>query len=120
MTINYLLNFPLEFYAEFVRQHEYELSNQSLKQWLGDSLTWFLVTLVLGILVLWTAYFMLKKSPKRWWLYTTIASLPLLFLFTFVQPIWLAPLFDQFGPMQDKALEARILQLADRAGIEGS
>jgi hypothetical protein len=30
------------------------------------------------------------------------------------------PLFNKFGPMHDRALEARILAEADRAGIEGS
>ena len=37
-----------------------------------------------------------------------------------VAPIWIQPLFNKFGPMKDKALEAQILALADRAGIEGS
>ena len=36
-----------------------------------------------------------------------------------VTPIWIEPLFNKFGPMKDKALEAQILALADRAGIEG-
>jgi STE24 endopeptidase len=31
----------------------------------------------------------------------------------------IAPLFDDFGPMRDKALEGKILELAERAGIEG-
>jgi Zn-dependent protease with chaperone function len=43
----------------------------------------------------------------------------LIFL-NFIGPIWIAPLFDDFGPMHDKALEARILQLAGRAGIDGA
>ena len=37
-----------------------------------------------------------------------------------VTPIWIDPLFNKFGPMKDKGLEAQILALADRAGIEGS
>jgi Zn-dependent protease with chaperone function len=36
-----------------------------------------------------------------------------------VAPIWIEPLFNDFGPMKDKALEAKILSLAGRAGIEG-
>ena len=37
-----------------------------------------------------------------------------------VKPIWIDPLFNKFGPMKDKALERSILDLASRAGIEGS
>jgi Zn-dependent protease with chaperone function len=36
-----------------------------------------------------------------------------------VEPVWIAPQFDRFGPMRDQALEARIVALAERAGIEG-
>ncbi|HEY7444831.1 MAG TPA: M48 family metallopeptidase, partial [Vicinamibacterales bacterium] len=61
-----------------------------------------------------------KKSPSRWWLYTGLAAVPFLVLIIFVQPIWIDPLFNRFGPMKDKALEAQILQLAERSGIEGS
>jgi Zn-dependent protease with chaperone function len=38
----------------------------------------------------------------------------------FVQPVWIAPLYNDFMPMKDKALEAKIVSLAERSGIEGS
>jgi Zn-dependent protease with chaperone function len=37
-----------------------------------------------------------------------------------VAPVWIAPLFDEFGPMRDRTLEVRIHQLAARAGIPDS
>jgi Zn-dependent protease with chaperone function len=63
---------------------------------------------------------LLRRSPRRWWLYSALALVPFIVVANLVAPIWIAPLFNRFGPMQDKALEARILALADRAGIEGS
>ncbi|MGO8745648.1 MAG: M48 family metallopeptidase [Thermoguttaceae bacterium] len=36
-----------------------------------------------------------------------------------IAPIWIDPLFNRFGPMQDQELEAKILAEARRAGIEG-
>src|SRR5678816_3119904 len=85
----------------------------------SDQAANFGVTLVLGALVLWVPYLMLKWSPRRWWLYTAILAVPFIVFVQLIQPIWIDPLFNKFGPMQDKALEAEILQLADRAGIEG-
>src|SRR4029434_7918815 len=70
--------------------------------------------------VVWVQMRLLKKSPRRWWLYTGLAAIPFIVLVALVQPIWIDPLFNTFGPMKDKALEADILHLADRAGIEGS
>jgi STE24 endopeptidase len=119
-TVNYLLKLPLNYYQGFLREHEYGLSNQSFGQWFGDSLKSLMVMVVSGLLLVWIPYLLIKKSPQRWWLYAGIAAMPVMTLFMLVQPIWIAPLFNEFGPMQDKVLEAEILQLADRAGIDGS
>ena len=71
-------------------------------------------------LVLWIPYLLLRRSPKRWWLYAGLAAIPVATLVLVVTPIWVDPLFNDFGPMKDKALEARIVSQAQRAGIEGS
>jgi len=103
-----------------VRQHDYGLSNQTLRKWWTDPLTTLAVTCVAGGLFLWVPYLLLRKSPRRWWLYTAAAAIPFIVVANLVAPIWIAPLFNKFEPMRDKALEMRILALADRAGIEGS
>ena len=64
-------------------------------------------------------YLLLRKSPRRWWLYTSLLAVPFMFLAMLIAPIWIDPLFNRFGPMQDKTLEAKILAEAQRAGIEG-
>jgi len=118
--INFLIDFPLSYYQGFVRQHSYELSNQTFGKWFGDEIKSLVVGLVGGVLFLWVPYLLLKKSPKRWWLYTSILAVPFLFFFILISPIWISPLFNKFGPMNDKTLETKILALADKAGIEGS
>lgn len=74
----------------------------------------------IGVLFLWVPYTLLRRSPRRWWLYTGLLMIPFLFFVSLIAPIWIDPLFNRFGPMKDKALEANILRLADRAGIEES
>jgi len=111
---------PRAYYEEFVRQHAYGLSNQTLGKWWTDTLKSFAVSCIVGALVLWVPYLLLRKSPRRWWLYTGLAMIPFIVVGNLVAPIWIAPLFNKFEPMRDKALEAHILSMADRAGIEGS
>ena len=118
--IMFVIGLPLSYYEEYVRQHAYDLSNQTFGKWAGDSFKSLMVEIIIGFLFLWIPYLLLKKSPKRWWLYVGILAVPSLFLLIIVTPIWIAPLFNDFGPMKDKALEQRILALADKAGIEGS
>ncbi|MCC6796858.1 MAG: M48 family metallopeptidase [Candidatus Hydrogenedentes bacterium] len=118
--VNFLINLPLAYYAQFVRMHAFELSNQTFAKWILDAFKGLGVEIVAGILFLWVPYLLLKKSPKRWWLYTGLLMYVFYACIFIVKPVVIDPLFNDFGPMQDKALEQKILALADRAGIEGS
>lgn len=120
LLVLYVVSWPISFYAGYVRQHAYGLSNQTFLKWLTDSLISRGVLAVFGCLFLWVPYWLLHKSPRRWWFYTGLLMVPFLALILFVMPVWIDPLYNDFGPMKDKALEAKILALAKSAGIEGS
>lgn len=117
--LTWILDLPLAYYSGFVRQHAYGLSNQSFGKWFGDSLKSLAVGLAVLAVTLWIPYLLLKKSPRRWWLYTGIAIIPLIVAATWLSPIFIDPLYNDFGPMKNKQLEAQILATARRAGIEG-
>jgi len=119
-VISFVVSLPLDYYSQYVRQHSYDLSNQTFGKWLGDSFKELAISLVGGFLLLWIPYLVIRMSPRRWWLYTSLLAVPFMFLVMLIFPIWIAPLFNQFGPMKNQALEAKILALADRVGIEGS
>ncbi len=114
-----VLSLPLDYYEGFVRPHAYGLSDQTVAKWWSDEIKGVIVGCIGIALFLWIPYLLLRKSPRRWWLYSGLAAFPLLVLLLFITPIWIEPLFNKFGPMHDKALESQILALADRAGIEG-
>jgi Zn-dependent protease with chaperone function len=117
--VSFVLTLPWSYYTEFVRQHAYGLSNQTLGKWASDTVKGLLVGLVAGALFVWVPFLLLKKSPRRWWLYTSLAAIPFIVLMLLVTPVWIEPLFNEFGPMKDKMLEKDILALAEGAGIEG-
>lgn len=115
-----VLSLPLDYYGGYIRPHSYGLSNQTLGRWFQHYLIGTAISTAVGIILVWILYGIICKSPKRWWLYFGLLNFPLAIVLVFVQPIWIAPLFNKFGPMKDKHLEQKILQLAERAGIEGS
>jgi len=120
MAAHYLMEFPLNCYQGFFRQHAYGLSNQSFGRWLGNSLKRLAVDTTGLAAFLWLPYLLMRNSPRRWWFYTWIATTAATVLVVFITPLWIDPLFNHFGPLKNKALEAEILALAKRAGIEGS
>ena len=116
----FVVELPLSYYVGYLREHAYGLSDQRLGKWFADQLKGLAVSVVIGAATLWVPYLMLARSPRRWWLWTGALSLPFFLLAALVAPIWIAPLFNKFGPMKDKALESQVLALAERAGVEGA
>ncbi|MBI4556552.1 MAG: M48 family metallopeptidase [Candidatus Hydrogenedentes bacterium] len=120
MAINVVLELPLSFYVGYIRQHAYGLSNQSLSKWWMDFIKGFLVVALQGALFLWVPYLILRKSPRRWWLYTSLLVVPFICFQLLIAPVLIDPLFNEFSPMKNQELETDILSLAEQAGIEGS
>ena len=120
ILIQAIVFLPFAWYAGFVRQQAYGLSTETAGEWLADWGKGTAITVLIAALVLWIPYRLLRASPGRWWLWTGLLTAPLTVLAMIVAPLWIAPLFDEYGPMRDRALEARIHQLAARAGIPDS
>jgi len=119
LAAEFVLRLPLRYYASFARLHEYGLSTQPFGRWLGDEFKHLAVEIVGAALLLWVPYRLMARSSRRWWLYTGLLTLPLAWWMALITPVWIDPLYHDFGPMKDKALEARIDALARRAGIDG-
>jgi Zn-dependent protease with chaperone function len=115
-----LLRLPLDYYADYLRPRAYGLSIQSFDQWLHQAVLSLLIGTAAAVLFFWIPYLLLRKSPKRWWLYTAAASIPCMAFVMFVEPIAIDPLFHDFMPLADAQLEERITALAAQAGVHGS
>ena len=115
-----ILNFPLSYYIDFFRSHQYHLSTQTFARWFSVFLKSTVITGIMSLIFLSVFYLFIRKSPKRWWLYIGLLSIPVTIILQIIQPIWIDPLFNQYRSMKDKQLEKQILTLANRAGIEDS
>jgi Zn-dependent protease with chaperone function len=119
ILIYILLLLPLVYYGQFVLLHQYDLSNQSFARWLSNSAKGAAIQLLIGLAAGWIPFFIIKKSPRRWWLYLGLLVPLFLCFMLWIRPVLIDPLYYKFTPLQDRALEAKILGEAARAGIEG-
>src|SRR5262249_27673187 len=117
-TFLYVLDLPLHYLAGFMREHAYGLSDQTLAKWAGDNVKGFFIGAVICLVSLWVPYGLLRRAPRTWWLITGAMAVPYFFFLLLVTPIWIEPLFNHFGELQNKGLEQKIVRLAERAGID--
>jgi Zn-dependent protease with chaperone function len=77
----------------------YGQSVQGWGSWLWDQAKGLLVALVVAIPLVWLLYAILRKSPRRWWLWFWLALLPILVFLIFIAPVVIEPLFFAFTPL---------------------
>jgi STE24 endopeptidase len=115
-----LLALPLDFVRGYVVEHRFGLTDQTFAKWAIDQAIGLAVATFVTFVVVVCIYALIRRSPRRWWLYGGLLAIPFIFAMFLLEPIWVAPLFNTFGPMKDRALEAKIAALAERAGIGGA
>src|SRR6185295_8853035 len=114
--LNEVAGLPLGFYAGFVLERRYDLSNQTLGAWLTDQAKSFGIGLVLGGAAAGLLYWLIRLSPDRWWLTGGAAFTLMIVGLTNLAPVVLLPLFYSVKPLERDALRTRLLRLAERAG----
>ena len=108
--------FPIQ-YVSYTLSRTYHISTQTFGAWMKDEVIDFWVNFGLMVLIVTVLYWVMKKSPKKWWLYAWLLSVPFSLLLMFVQPVLIDPLYNDFYPLKNKELESKILELARSSQI---
>lgn len=114
-----LLEFPLDFYNGFVLAHQFGLSTQTLVGWASDWSKNSLIALVMNGLGWAGLYSLMRLVPHRWPIPAGALMMLLSVVLVLITPVLITPLFYKVQPLVDPALRARILTLAERAGMDG-
>jgi len=114
-----LLLLPFDFYSSYMLEHRFGLSTQGLASWFGDWGKGLAIVAALGVIVAWVFFTVVRRSPRRWWFYFWLASVPLVLAYILIEPYAIDPLFYHFTPLQktQPALVERIEAMMAHAGI---
>lgn len=109
---------PLSYYSGFHLEHKFGLSNETLTGWVKDKLKSLGLNLVLGILVVNIVYFLLRRSPDHWWVWTGVFLFFFGVILTNLFPVLILPLFYKLKPLDDAALTERLTRMAESVGAK--
>lgn len=118
--IDFLINLPLDYYGNFIVEHRFGLSNQSFFRWTEVTLKSFILNLVIYAAFLWFPFYIINRSPNRWWFYLGLISIPVYLFASFISPMYIDPIFNKYTAVEDKELEKEIKVLLKKADIEGA
>ncbi len=112
LVIDFVMDVPLSYYTDFVREHQYGLSNLSAGGWLTESLKSLMIGLVIAPLVISGLYAVIRKLGARWWIWATMGSFVLSVLLSMIVPVFLSPVFNDYKPLPDGPVRTAVLSLA--------
>jgi len=115
LAISKALGIGLEYYG-FRLERRFKLSTQRFESWLWDETKGFLVSMVLGAVVVELLYFTIRQWPQNWWLLAWVLFMVLFVLLAQLAPVVLFPIFYKFEPLEDEELRRRLVILGERAG----
>ena len=117
LGITTVLGLPLDMYGHHLSM-EYGQSVQGWASWFGDQAKFFGLALGVGGLLVMLLFWVIRKSPGRWWFWFWIPTMAAVVFGVFVAPVWIDPIFNKFEPLEktNPALVERLEQVVARGG----
>ena len=112
LIASFVLGLPFEIYSGFLREHRYGLSNLSFVHWLGEALISLGLSVVIGSVAISLLYAALRRAGAQWWAWATALTLALLLFLSFIEPLFVAPLFNDYKPLPDGPVRDALTSLA--------
>lgn len=115
--IQLLLNLPWSIYSTFVIEAKFGFNRTTPTIFLIDRAKGLLLSLIMGVPLLYLLFFVFSSSGAWWWLLSFIVVTLFQLSLVWIYPTLIAPLFNKFHPLETPELKDNIQRLVQRAGF---
>lgn len=113
-----VLGIPFDLFGAFRIEARYGFNTMTPRLWFVDFAKSQVIGSLLLAFTLAAAFWLIRWSPDRWWLWVW-AFMALFSLFMmFVSPYLIEPLFNKFEPVTEEGLEDDIRVMMEKAGLK--
>lgn len=112
IVIAFLIGFPITYYRDFVREHQYGMATQTFGPWFREQLIGLVVALIGVTILLMVLYAVFRRAPRTWWIWGTGVAVVFVLLGSLIAPIYIEPLFNTYKPLNDPTIRDPILAMA--------
>jgi STE24 endopeptidase len=118
LLVSTVASLPMAYVRGFAMERAWGLSTQDVGGWLSDVVRALLVSAVTSAVAAIAFFGLVRWQPRTWWIWGWAAFSVLTAILVFLWPVVVAPIFNKFTPLEDRALAGRIRTMAAQAGIE--
>ena len=117
MLLMSLAELPLSIYQTFVVEERFGFNRTTVAQFVKDLLLQAALTLAIGAPLLALILWVMDSTGAWWWVIAWAILMGFSLLMSWAYPTLIAPLFNQFTPLEDDQLRDRIQRLLERCGF---
>ena len=112
-----IVSLPWDIYTGWVRERAYGQTSQPLGDWLGQTAISTLITALLGGLFFLGIYALIRRTGKRWWIWSGGLAAFAISAFLLVSPILIEPLFNDYSAVPTGPVRDALVDMATKAKI---
>ncbi len=109
-----ILSAPFALYSTFSLEKRYGFNTTRLGTWALAALKGALLSVLLGLPLLYLLYLFIDGTGPLWWLWAAAGFSLVNLVLSLLYPLAIAPLFNKFAPLGEGSLKDRIEELARR------
>ena len=117
LLLTTVLGFPMAVYEGYFREWKYGLATQTFGPWMWDQTKALVLNVLLGGLFVVVLFWVVRKLPRTWWLWGSVASIVLMVFTVMIVPIFIVPTFNKVTRLDDPKVTTPILAMARANGI---
>lgn len=115
--VSAILTLPWDIYSDWVREAAYDRTSQPLGDWLAQAAISTVVTALFGGLFFLGIYALIRRTGKRWWVWTGGLAAVAISALLLLSPIIIEPLFNDYRPLAAGPVRDALVVQAREAGI---
>lgn len=119
-VLGWLIELPLSLYATFGIEARFAFNKMTPALYAADTLKAALLGAVIGLPVIATVLWLMGVMGNQWWWAVWLFWLAFNLIVLLLWPTFIAPLFNNFTPLEDANLRERIERLLQRCGFRSS
>ena len=112
-----VLSLPWDLYANYFREKAYGRTSQPLSDYLFQLSEMTLIAAVISALFMLGLYWLMRRTGKRWWIWSGALTAAVLAFFLLLSPILIEPLFNKYEPVPAGPVRDAVVGMAGRAGV---
>lgn len=115
--IEWALMIPWDSYAHWWREKGYGLTGQAYGGWFSEHLIGLAVGLVQSLVLILLLYWLLRRAPRTWWLWSGVGVVGAMLFFMVIGPVLIEPLFNSYKPAPPGPMRDEIVAMAKQVGV---